>query len=73
MDSSVTSIEAMAREFGETLFQRGFSKGVLHEFRPYQTTDVFIVGKHLVFSIVEIKNSHLERACHLICRIFQVF
>ena len=51
MDSSVTSIEAMAREFGETLFQRGFSKGALHEFRPYQTTDV-LCATHAVIGVV---------------------
>ena len=51
MDSSVTSIEAMAREFGETLFQRGFSKVIFHEFRPYQTTDV-LLATHAVIGVV---------------------
>jgi hypothetical protein len=51
MDTSVTSIEAMAREFGETLFERGFSKGIFHEFKPYQSTDV-IVGNDAVTGIV---------------------
>jgi len=51
MDTSVTSIEAMAREFGETLFERGFSKGIFHEFRPYQTTDV-LLATHAVIGVV---------------------
>jgi ethanolamine utilization protein EutQ (cupin superfamily) len=51
MDTSVTSIEAMAREFGETLFERGFSKGIFHEFRSYQTTDV-LLATHAVIGVV---------------------
>jgi len=48
MDSSVTSIEAMAREFGETLFDRGFSKVIFYEFKPYQTTDVLFVTRAVI-------------------------
>jgi ethanolamine utilization protein EutQ (cupin superfamily) len=51
MDTSVTSVEAMAREFGETLFQRGFSKGIFEEFKPYQTTDV-LLATHAVIGLV---------------------
>lgn len=48
MDTSVISIEAMAREFGETLFERGFTKGIFREFKPYQTTDVLISEKAVI-------------------------
>ena len=48
MDTSVNSIEAMAREFGETLFERGFSKGIFHELRPYQTTDVLLATQAVI-------------------------
>lgn len=51
MDTSVTSIEAMAREFGETLFERGFSKGIFYEFKPYQATDV-LLSTHAVIGVV---------------------
>ena len=51
MDTSVTSVEAMAREFGETLFERGFSKGIFHEFKAYQATDV-LVGAQAVIGLV---------------------
>ena len=51
MDTSVTSVEAMAREFGETLFQRGFSKGIFQEFKSYQTTDV-LLATHAVIGVV---------------------
>ena len=51
MDTSVTLIEAMAREFGETLFERGFSKGIFHEFKPYQATDV-LLSNHAVIGLV---------------------
>ena len=51
MDTSVTSIEAMAREFGETLFERGFTKGIFHEFKPYQATDV-LLASHAVIGVV---------------------
>jgi hypothetical protein len=48
MDTSVTSIEAMAREFGKTLYERGFSKGLFHEFRPYQPTDVLVAAQAVI-------------------------
>jgi ethanolamine utilization protein EutQ (cupin superfamily) len=51
MDTSVTSIEAMAREFGETLFQRGFFKGIFQEFKPFQTTDV-LLATHALIGVV---------------------
>ena len=51
MDTSATSIEAMAREFGETLFERGFPKGIFHEFKPYQATDV-LLSTHAVIGVV---------------------
>ena len=51
MDTSVNSIEAMAKEFGETLFVRGFSRSVLKDFKPYQSTDL-IVGSNAVTGIV---------------------
>jgi ethanolamine utilization protein EutQ (cupin superfamily) len=51
MDTSVTSVEAMAREFGETLFQLGFSKGIFQEFKPFQTTDV-LLATHALIGVV---------------------
>ena len=51
MDMSVTSVEEMAREFGETLFIRGFSQGLLKNFKPYQSTDL-VVGSNAVTGIV---------------------
>ena len=48
MDTSATSIEAMAREFGETLFERGFPKGIFHEFKPYQATDVLVASQAVI-------------------------
>jgi hypothetical protein len=51
MDTSVTSVEEMAREFGETLFKRGFSKVSFREFKPYQATDV-LLATHAVVGLV---------------------
>jgi hypothetical protein len=51
MDMSVISIDALVKEFGESLFERGFSKGILNQFKPFQSTNV-ILGDHAVIGIV---------------------
>jgi ethanolamine utilization protein EutQ (cupin superfamily) len=48
MDTSIISIESRAKEFGETLFERGFSKGILMEFKHYQATEVLLAEKAIM-------------------------
>jgi len=51
MDTSVISIEALAKEFGHSLFERGFSSGVLRSLKPQQCSGV-LESEHAVLGLV---------------------
>jgi hypothetical protein len=51
MDTSVFSIEALAKEFGHSLFERGFSRGVLRTLKPQQCSGV-LETEHAVIGLV---------------------
>jgi len=53
MDMSVISIEALAKEFGQSLYERGFSRGVLRSLNPQQCSGV-LETEHALLGLVGI-------------------
>jgi hypothetical protein len=48
MDMSVISIESLAMNFSQTLSARGFYKGSLRHFSPYQSSGVLQINREVI-------------------------
>jgi len=48
MDMSVISIESLAKNFSQTLSSRGFYKGSLRQFLPYQSSGVLQINREVI-------------------------